>query len=71
MWLSRWRGIEKEEALKAEKRKEEREEKDKIARYKCMQRLDEEEQRVAKENEKLRKMLLKKSKCHEEKFKSL
>ncbi|MFS7929681.1 hypothetical protein Hanom_Chr04g00335411 [Helianthus anomalus] len=58
MWLSSWREIEKEEALKANKKKEEQEEKDKIARATCMLRLAEEEQRVAKENEKLRKMLL-------------
>ncbi|MFS7904245.1 hypothetical protein Hanom_Chr01g00033851 [Helianthus anomalus] len=71
MWLTKWREIEKEEALKAKKRKEEHEEKYKIATYTCLQRLAEEEQRAAKENEKLRKLLLKKPKCHEEKFKSL
>ncbi|MFS8034360.1 hypothetical protein Hanom_Chr17g01580241 [Helianthus anomalus] len=39
MWLPRWREIEKEEALKAKKRKEEREEKDRIARAACLQKL--------------------------------
>ncbi|MFS8024374.1 hypothetical protein Hanom_Chr16g01462481 [Helianthus anomalus] len=71
MWLSSWREIEREEALKANKRKEEREEKDRIARATCVQRLTEEETRVAKENEKLRKALLKKPKQREEFFKSL
>ncbi|MFS8007710.1 hypothetical protein Hanom_Chr14g01264241 [Helianthus anomalus] len=71
MWLLRWREIEKEEALKAKKRKEEREEKDKIARATCMQRLAEEEKRAAIENEKLRKALLIKPKQREEIFKSL
>ncbi|MFS7993095.1 hypothetical protein Hanom_Chr12g01090061 [Helianthus anomalus] len=71
MWLSRWREIEKEEALKAKKLKAEQEEKDKIARCTCLQRLAEEEQRAAKDNEKLRKMLLRKPKQREEKFKSL
>ncbi|MFS8023624.1 hypothetical protein Hanom_Chr16g01453601 [Helianthus anomalus] len=71
MWLSRWREIEREEALKAKKRKAEREEKDRIARATGVQRIAEEEQRVAKENEKLRKALLKKLKQREEFFKSL
>ncbi|MFS7954373.1 hypothetical protein Hanom_Chr07g00629531 [Helianthus anomalus] len=71
IWLTRWRKIEKEEALKAKKKKEDQEEKDKIARATCLQRLADEEQRDAKENEKLRKLLLRKPKQREEKFKSL
>ncbi|MFS7905315.1 hypothetical protein Hanom_Chr01g00046221 [Helianthus anomalus] len=71
MWLTRWSEIEKEEALKTKKLKEEREEKDKIARATILQRLAEEEKRVAEENEKLRKMLLRNPKQREEFFKSL
>ncbi|XP_021996495.1 uncharacterized protein DDB_G0283697-like [Helianthus annuus] len=71
IWLSKWRKIEKEEFLKAEKERKECEEKDRVARFTVVQRLAEEEQRAAKENEKLRKALLKKPKRHEEKFKSL
>ncbi|MFS8023733.1 hypothetical protein Hanom_Chr16g01454941 [Helianthus anomalus] len=71
MWLTRWREIEKEEALKAKKKREEQEEKDRISRFTCVQRLTEEEKRVVEENEKLRKLLLKKPKRIEEKFKSL
>ncbi|MFS7965771.1 hypothetical protein Hanom_Chr09g00766111 [Helianthus anomalus] len=43
MWLLKWREIEKEEFLKAEKERKEREEKDRIARFTCVQRLAEEE----------------------------
>ncbi|MFS7995357.1 hypothetical protein Hanom_Chr12g01117001 [Helianthus anomalus] len=71
MWLSRWREIEKEEALKAKKLREEQDEKDRISRYTVLQRLAEEEQRAVKENEKLRKLLLRKPKQREEKFKTL
>ncbi|MFS8026443.1 hypothetical protein Hanom_Chr16g01486771 [Helianthus anomalus] len=70
-WSSNWRKIENKEALKAEKERKEREEKDKIARYTVVQRLVEEEKRAVEENEKLRKLLLKKPKQREEKFKSL
>ncbi|MFS7978270.1 hypothetical protein Hanom_Chr10g00913571 [Helianthus anomalus] len=71
MWLTSWREIEREKSLKAKKMKEEREEKDRIARATCLQRLAEDEQRAAKENENLRKVLLKKPKQREEFFKSL
>ncbi|MFS7904619.1 hypothetical protein Hanom_Chr01g00038231 [Helianthus anomalus] len=71
MWLSTWREIEKEEALKAKQRKEECEEKDKIARATNMQRQAEEDKRAVEENEKLRKSLLRKPKQREELFKSL
>ncbi|MFS7909562.1 hypothetical protein Hanom_Chr02g00096021 [Helianthus anomalus] len=47
------------EFLKAEKERKEREEKGRIVRATCVQRLAEEEKRAAKENEKLRKALLK------------
>ncbi|MFS7930548.1 hypothetical protein Hanom_Chr04g00345601 [Helianthus anomalus] len=57
--------------MKAKKKKEEQEEKDKISRYTCMQRLAGEEKRATAENEKLRKALLRKPKQREEKFKSL
>ncbi|MFS7995188.1 hypothetical protein Hanom_Chr12g01115131 [Helianthus anomalus] len=63
--------IEKEEALKAEKERKTREEKDKMLRHTVVQRMAEEKKRVVEENAKLRKLLLKKPKQREEKFKSL
>ncbi|XP_022040864.1 probable serine/threonine-protein kinase kinX [Helianthus annuus] len=82
-WTSKWREIEKEEALKAEKRRKAREEIDNMLRHTVNQRMAaEEKKRVVtprprtdvtrvEENEKLRKMLLRKPKQREEKFKSL
>ncbi|MFS7899517.1 hypothetical protein Hanom_Chr11g01000301 [Helianthus anomalus] len=61
----------KEEALKAEKERKDREEKDKMLRHTVVQRMAVEEKRVVEENEKLRKLLLRKPKPREEKFKSL
>ncbi|XP_022014813.1 uncharacterized protein LOC110914321 [Helianthus annuus] len=71
MWLSKWRKIDKEEFLKAKKERKEHEEKDRTASFTVVQRLAEEEKKVAKEKEKLKKVLWKKPKRHEEKFKSL
>ncbi|MFS8001883.1 hypothetical protein Hanom_Chr13g01195551 [Helianthus anomalus] len=63
--------IEKKEAPKAEKERKSRKEKDKMLRHTVVQRMAEEEKRAVEENEKLRKLLLKKPKQMEEKFKSL
>ncbi|MFS7919324.1 hypothetical protein Hanom_Chr03g00211401 [Helianthus anomalus] len=67
-WSSKWRKIEKEEALKAGKKKrKEREE----LRGKWMKMQAEEKLKVVKENEKLKSLLKRKPKQREEKFKSL
>ncbi|MFS7996072.1 hypothetical protein Hanom_Chr12g01125541 [Helianthus anomalus] len=70
-WSSKWRKIEKEEALKAEKERKAREEKDNTLRHTVVQRMATEEKKKVEENEKLRKLLQKKPKLREEKFKSL
>ncbi|XP_035843966.1 pre-rRNA 2'-O-ribose RNA methyltransferase-like [Helianthus annuus] len=70
-WNSKWREIEKEEALKAEKRRKAREDKDNMLRHTFNQRMAAEEKKRVDENEKLRKLLMKKPKPREEKFKSL
>ncbi|XP_022027120.1 probable serine/threonine-protein kinase kinX [Helianthus annuus] len=66
-WSSKWRKIEKEEALKAEKERQEREK----LRGKWMKMQAEEKLQAAKENEKLKSLLKRKPKQREEKFKSL
>ncbi|MFS7903963.1 hypothetical protein Hanom_Chr01g00030321 [Helianthus anomalus] len=67
VWSSKWRKIEKEEALKAEKERKEREE----LRGKWMKMQAEETMKAAKENERLKSLLKRKPKQREEKFKSL
>ncbi|XP_022014011.1 myb-like protein X [Helianthus annuus] len=66
-WMSKWRKIEKEEALKAEKGRKERE----GLRGKWMKMQAEEKLKATKENEKLKSLLKRKPKQREEKFKSL
>ncbi|MFS7987178.1 hypothetical protein Hanom_Chr11g01019431 [Helianthus anomalus] len=70
-WSSKSRKIEKKVARKAEKERKAREERDNMLRHTIVQRMDAEEKRKVDENEKLRKLLLKKPKPREEKFKSL
>ncbi|MFS7980240.1 hypothetical protein Hanom_Chr10g00937091 [Helianthus anomalus] len=66
-WSTKWRKIEKEEALKAEKERKKREE----LRGKWMKIQAEEKLEAAKENERLKSLLKRKPKQREEKFKSL
>ncbi|MFS7902701.1 hypothetical protein Hanom_Chr01g00014291 [Helianthus anomalus] len=66
-WSTKWRKIEKEEALKAEKERQEREK----LRGKWMKIQAEEKLQAAKENEKMKSLLKRKPKQREEKFKSL
>ncbi|MFS7936115.1 hypothetical protein Hanom_Chr05g00411641 [Helianthus anomalus] len=70
-WNSKWREIEKEEALKAERERKAREDKYNMLRHTLNQRMAAEEKKRVDENEKLRKLLMKKPKPREEKFKSL
>ncbi|MFS8020050.1 hypothetical protein Hanom_Chr15g01411021 [Helianthus anomalus] len=58
-------------AKKAEKERKARVERDDMPRHTVVQRMAGEEKRKVEENEKLRKLLLKKPKPREEKFKSL
>ncbi|XP_022032416.1 intracellular protein transport protein USO1-like [Helianthus annuus] len=66
-WSSKWRKIEKEEALKAEKERQDREK----LKGKWMNIQAEETLKAAKENEKLKSLLKRKPKQREETFKSL
>ncbi|MFS7964121.1 hypothetical protein Hanom_Chr08g00746451 [Helianthus anomalus] len=66
-WSSKWRKIEKEEALKAEKERKAREE----LRGKWMKMQAEEQLKATQENEKLKSLLKRKPKQREEKFNSL
>ncbi|MFS7965773.1 hypothetical protein Hanom_Chr09g00766131 [Helianthus anomalus] len=68
---SKWREIEKEEAREVEKRRKAREDKDNMLMHTVNQRMAGEEKKKVDENEKLRKLLMKKPKPREEKFKSL
>ncbi|MFS7967440.1 hypothetical protein Hanom_Chr09g00785781 [Helianthus anomalus] len=66
-WSSKWRKIEKEETLKPERERMERE----ALRGKWMKMQAEEKLQASKENEKLKSLLKRKPKQREEKFKSL
>ncbi|XP_035843192.1 FK506-binding protein 5-like [Helianthus annuus] len=70
-WNSKWRKIEEEEKLKAEKKCKAREDRDNMMRHTVVQRMAAEEKKKVDENEKLRKLLLRKPKPREEHFKSL
>ncbi|XP_035833195.1 uncharacterized protein LOC110877828 [Helianthus annuus] len=70
-WSSKWRKIEKTVARKAEKDRKAHEERDNMLRHTVVQRMAAEEKKKVEENEKLRKLLLKKPKPREEKFRSL
>ncbi|MFS7912021.1 hypothetical protein Hanom_Chr02g00124951 [Helianthus anomalus] len=66
-WSTKWRNIDKEEALKAKKERKKRAE----LRGKWMKMQAEEKLIAAKENERLKSLLKRKPKQREEKFKSL
>ncbi|MFS7920909.1 hypothetical protein Hanom_Chr03g00230411 [Helianthus anomalus] len=70
-WNSKWRKIEEEEKLKREKERKAQEDKDNMLRHTVVQRMAAEEKKKVDENEKLRKLLLRKPKPREEHFKSL
>lgn len=70
-WSSKWWKIEEEEKLKRVKERKAREVKDNMLRHTVNQRMAVEEKKRVDENEKLRKLLVKKPKKREEHFKSL
>ncbi|MFS7953050.1 hypothetical protein Hanom_Chr07g00614081 [Helianthus anomalus] len=61
-WSSKWWKIEEEEKLKREKERKAREDKDNMLRHTVNQRMATEEKKRVDENEKLRKLLVKKPK---------